>query len=284
MTDNEDNNRLDSILEMIANIAALDFSKSLNTSDKHDMIDAIALGLNMLSEELNTQVVARAKLDEVNQKLKKFAYTTAHDLKSPLNSQSLLIYLLNASVESDDKEETKLLLSKLMTVNEEMKKLVSGILDYSLQSSTEINKVEIDLEELLSEIIETGNYNSKLDVSMTTPLPFFKYNQTAFRQIIQNLIDNAVKYCERDKCKVTIDYKEFDEEFEFSIMDNGPGIETAYQEKIFDLFGRVDKYSNNQNSGIGLATVKSIIESNGGKIWVNSKLGEGSRFTFTVLK
>ena len=67
-------------------------------------------------------------------------------------------------------------------------------------------------------------------------------------------------------------------------MDNGPGIETTYQEKIFDLFGRVDKYSNNQNSGIGLATVKSIIESNGGKIWVNSKLGEGSRFTFTVLK
>ena len=284
MTDNEDNNRLDSILEMIANIAALDFSKSLDTSDKHDMIDAIALGLNMLSEELNTQVVARAKLDEVNQKLKKFAYTTAHDLKSPLNSQSLLIYLLNASVESDDKEETKLLLSKLMTVNEEMKKLVSGILDYSLQSSTEINKVEIDLEELLSEIIETGNYNSKLDVSMTTPLPFFKYNQTAFRQIIQNLIDNAVKYCELDKCKVTIDYKEFDQEIEFSVKDNGPGIETAYQEKIFDLFGRVDKYSNNQNSGIGLATVKSIIESNGGKIWVNSKLGEGSRFTFTVLK
>src|SRR5437762_11270853 len=84
--DSENSKRLNNILDMIGRIASLDFSKTLQTSDKNDIIDAISLGLNMLGEELSSNVVEKTKLDEVNGKLKKFAYTTAHDLKSPLNS------------------------------------------------------------------------------------------------------------------------------------------------------------------------------------------------------
>src|SRR5260370_30763321 len=82
----KDDSRLHAILDMIGKVAALDFSTTLPPGDKNDMIEAISVGLNMLSEELKTSVVEKSKLDEVNTKLEKFAYTTAHHIKSPLNS------------------------------------------------------------------------------------------------------------------------------------------------------------------------------------------------------
>ena len=99
MRDRQDIERLEDILDMIAKLASLDFSTELPVSGKQDMIDAISLGLNMLGEELNVQVVARARLDELNEKLEKFAYTTAHDLKSPLNSQAGLLNVLEHTID-----------------------------------------------------------------------------------------------------------------------------------------------------------------------------------------
>jgi len=111
--DSENSKRLGDILDMIGRIAALDFTAVLNPSSKNDVVDAIAVGLNMLSEELNSNVVAKTKLDEVNCKLERFAHTTAHDLKSPLNSIVGLVTILEIALKPDKDSEVHSCLLKI---------------------------------------------------------------------------------------------------------------------------------------------------------------------------
>ena len=269
---------------MIGRIAALDFSKALPTSDKNDMIDAIALGLNMLSEELNSNVVERSKLDDVNRKLEKFAYTTAHDLKSPLNSINGLVSLLELSINSGDLKEVHQYIEMLKVTTEKMKRLVQGILDYSRADATQVEKVEIDLIELFKEIIETDQLSFRADIKIVGTLPSVMFNRPALEQIIRNLLSNAVKHANKDLCQVVIRARENKEQHVICVSDNGPGIAQEDQERIFELFQKVSVVSKIDSHGIGLATVKSLLDAFGERIWVESILGKGSTFCFTIRK
>lgn len=285
MSLSEDDNRLIDILDMIGNMAALDFSKVLITSEQNDMLDAIALGLNMLSEELNSQVVAKVKLNEVNKKLEKFAYTTAHDLKSPINAQSSLIYLLQLAIEDKNLDDIVVYSDKLKQVNSDMEKLVQGILEYSVKTNKDVGSVIINFNELLNEVIELDRANLKANITIISQLPTLPFNRTVGIQIFRNLIDNAIKYCDKEICEISIDTNEFDDYHEISVEDNGPGIAHDYQQSIFELFNKVDPIlSNGASAGIGLSTVKSLIEAIGGSIRVESQLAKGAKFTLTVPK
>jgi signal transduction histidine kinase len=160
MFNEADEKRIIQILDMIGSIASLDFSRHITTSENNDTLDAIALGLNMLSEELNVQVVDRAMLDEVNHKLEKFAYTTAHDLKSPLNSQYGLLQLLELSIDANNKEAIGYL-ERMKDVNEKMKNLVEGILAYSVAHLKDVIREEVDWNELLAEVMEIDAISGK---------------------------------------------------------------------------------------------------------------------------
>ena len=284
MPDLEHNQRLNDILDMIGRIAALDFSRSLPTSDKHDMIDAIALGLNMLSEELNANVVEKAKLDFVNSKLEKFAYTTAHDLKSPLNSITGLLSLLEDKISPEPSSEASLYISKLKNTTEQMKSLVEGILIYSKAGAHEIEQEEIDLNKAFKEIIEIDHISNDADIRIAGALPLVFFNRSAIAQIIRNLLSNAVKYSDKDVCKIVVQARELENHYQITISDNGPGIALENQEVIFKLFNKIDTTANVNSHGIGLATVKSILEASGERIWVESTLGEGATFHFTLKK
>lgn len=278
-----EDDRITDILNMIGCIASLDFSRQIETSDQHDTIDAIALGLNMLSEELNSQVVDKAKLDELNSKLEKFAYTTAHDLKSPLNSQYGLLQLLELSLPGDNRE-AKDYIERLKSVNEKMKSLVEGILAYSVAHFRDVTKELVDWNELLSEVMDVDTVVSRADVSVVGRLPLVYFNKTAGIQVIRNLLDNAIKYSDKERCQVTIESKVFDDYFQISFTDNGPGIAPEHQEKIFGLFNQVEPSVKASSVGIGLATVKGIMEAAGEQIWLESELGKGASFIFTVAK
>lgn len=284
MKQNQDEQRLLAILEMISNIAALDFGRELTTSGKNDMIDAIAIGLNMLSEELNSQVVSKEKLNEINNKLEKFAFTTAHDLKSPLNSQSSIIYLLNNAVSNDNKEHIKLYVELVEKVNNDMKKLVQGILEHSIKAAEDIEVELIDFNLILENLLSTDNIKPLADVIIEDTLPVVKFNKSMAIQIIRNLLDNAIKYCDKERCKIKITCKETYNQYELEFKDNGPGIAKEKQVEIFELFKKSDSMSSEKSSGIGLSTVKNIVESYGGRIWVNSIPKEGASFIFTINK
>ncbi len=119
------------------------------------MIDAISLGLNMLSEELNSNVVEKSKLDEVNRKLEKFAYTTAHDLKSPLNAITGLVFLLELTLNPNESSEAGQYITRLKHTTEQMKNLVHGILNYSKADMASVAREEMDLNVVLKEIVDT---------------------------------------------------------------------------------------------------------------------------------
>jgi signal transduction histidine kinase len=268
---------------MIGCIAALDFSRQLETSDQNDVLDGIALGLNMLSEELNTQVVGKVQLDEVNAKLEKFAYTTAHDLKAPLSSQYGLLQLLELSLDPTN-QLAREYIDRLKHINEKMKSLVEGILAYSVAHLKQVNREWVDLNALLAEVLETDSTARFADVEVKGTLPVVMFNKTSGIQVIRNLLDNAVKYSDKERCKVIIDVKSSDSDYEISFADDGPGIALENQEKIFVLFNQVEHSVKSSSVGIGLATVKGIIEAAGGRIWLDSKPGEGATFIFTIPK
>lgn len=286
MSSNSDQaERLIEILDMIGNMAALNFSKVLVTSDRHDMIDAIALGLNMLSEELNDQVVHRKHLDEINRKLERFAATTAHDLKSPLNNVTGLTALLKNSLKEGDIETSKLYLTKLEETNRKMIHLVEGILNYSRTYSENIVSYPIDLRVLIEEVIETDNFKTYASISLDESLPEVLLDKTIGIQIFRNLLDNAIKYCDKPKCEISITSKEIDANIcEITIEDNGPGIHSDFHTKIFELYGRADNEVKGLSAGIGLATVKKVVESMGSTIRVESEKGKGAKFIFTLKK
>jgi len=284
MNETHDNQRLNDILDMIGRIAALDFSREIEVSDNHDMVDAIALGLNMLSEELNSQVVDKRRLDEVNEKLEKFAYTAAHDLKSPLNSQEGLIRLLELYVQPKSGNEVYDIITKMKSINEKMKLLVAGILNYSLSQSKDMEKEAVDLNELLKEVIEVDDFTSRADINVKSTLPVVTFNRTGGIQVFRNIMDNAIKYSDKDRCKIEIESNEFDDFYEISINDNGPGISSEHHQTIFELFNQVRTSGKSIGSGIGLATTKNIIEAAGGKIWLESEEGRGATFIFTLKK
>lgn len=281
MPDQDNDKRLHDILDMIASIAALDFSKEIDVGGTNDMVAAIAVGLNMLSEELNTQVVDKAKLDEVNQKLEKFAYTTAHDLKSPLNSVSGLLMLLEHSTDPSNSEASTVIL-KLKKMNTRMKTLVEGILEYSRIKSKEIVLEKINLNELMNEVMETDNISNYADVEVPEVLPTVLFNRTAGVQVFRNLLNNAIKYCDKTRCKIIIKSKEFSDKYQIEISDNGPGIASEYHDKIFELFNQVNP--KDESTGIGLAIVRNAIEASGGRIWLESEPDQGANFIFTLKK
>lgn len=282
MSNLEDDKRLNDILEMIGRVAALDFSETLQISDKNDMIDAIALGLNMLSEELQSNVVEKSKLDEVNSKLKKFAYSTAHDLKSPLNSFTGLINLIEIAIKPIKDSDEYLYVEAMRKTNEKMKNLVHGILEYSLTDTASIVKEEIDLQQLISDIIETDQLTDSAEIIFLNELPKIPIYKPAIEQVIRNLLSNAVKYSDKEKCIIKIQSEEMGNHTQLSIADNGRGIAKSHQEEIFKLFNRIDRSINKESQGIGLATVKNILENFGEKIWVQSSPGEGATFYFTL--
>ncbi|QCK15420.1 sensor histidine kinase [Mangrovivirga cuniculi] len=273
--------RLSQILEMIEWIAALDLDHKLPVSNNNDRFDAISLGLNMLSEELKDNVVEKEQLDKTNKKLEQFAYSTAHDLKSPLNSLSGLVFLL-ANTVSEENNDARDLIVKIASTVDKMKNLVHGILEYSVVADPTEMKSEINLEEIVNEIIETDRYEDDITVRVDHFDNKIEFNRTILLRVLRNLISNAVKYCDKPTCEIDIKVEEKDNKAVISVMDNGPGIPFEEKDKIFELFHKYDPDGKHESQGIGLATVKNLLESTGEDIWVESEQGKGSNFYFTI--
>jgi signal transduction histidine kinase len=238
----------------------------LSPSDDNDIIDAIAVGLNMLSEELNTNVVEKSKLDEVNAKLERFAYATAHDLKSPLNAITGLVALIEMSIKDDAKSQVSEYLFRLRATVEKMNGLVRGILEYSKVYSENLEKEEIDLMRVFNEIIDTDQALHKVEIQFVEPLPAILFNKSAIYQVVRNLISNAVKYSDKEICKLQIRATEVEDHYEVSVYDNGPGIAPENHEMVFQLFNKIGARRLTDSHGIGLAMVKRILETAGERI------------------
>jgi signal transduction histidine kinase len=165
-----------------------------------------------------------------------------------------------------------------------MHNLIDGILQYSRIGRVEEEKAAVNLNELVTEVIDLIAPPENIAITIENELPTIECEQTRIMQVFQNLLSNAVKYMDKPKGQIKVGCVEVDGFWEFYVADNGPGIEEKYFEKIFQLFQTLEPHDECESTGIGLTIVKKIVEMYDGKIWVRSKIGEGSTFFFTLPK
>jgi signal transduction histidine kinase len=236
---------------------------------------------NLLLEQKNIELeTQRAELDM-------FANVAAHDLKSPLKNISSLSEILVEEYGPKLDEEANEMLKLLNSSSTILRGLVDGILNHSKAGSImEIKRDEIDLNDFIAEVTKlidsSGEYTFKtLFVNQTIVI-----NQIALQQIFINLIVNGIKYNNKEQVEIAIGFSETESHYQFYISDNGMGMDKEHQSKIFKIFeilGVEDRFGNKGN-GIGLSTVKKLIEGLGGAISVDSEIDKGTKVSFSVLK
>lgn len=223
-------------------------------------------------------------LEQANQTLKDFAHTVSHDLKSPLNSARRLAEWISINyankMDKNDREYVDLLMTRLAR----MRNLIDDVLQYSSVGYAEEQKIQVNLNEIIQNVIDMIAPPENITITVENELPVIVCGQARIMQVFQNLLGNAIKYMNKPSGKIKIACVEENDFWKFSIVDNGPGIEEEYFKKIFEMFQRLVTKDKVEGSGIGLSTVKKIVEMYGGRIWVESKLREGSTFFFTLPK
>lgn len=244
--------------------------------------------MNLLELRKNKILLEKAneELEENNRELERFAFIAAHDLKSPLSNISSLANLLSEDYGSKIDLEGQKLIDHIMSSAENLKKLIGGLLDYSKTAKLiREDKTEVNLEKLKEDMLGLYSFENKCLITLKSNLKNISINRTAIEQILINLIANSNKYSDKGITEIEIEIKENETQYTIAVKDNGPGITKEFHKKIFDMFETlsIDKHGNSGN-GIGLATVKKLVESLGGQIKVESEIGEGTIFTFTVSK
>ncbi len=239
-------------------------------------------------EQLNKKNKDLEKYIESNNQLENFAYMASHDLKAPL--RSILGYsqlLVKKTKQKLDKTEIELF-NFIISSSKNMNQLIENLLTYSKVNSQKTEFENINGNNLLEIIINELNADikeKKVNISFSNIPSLIIADRTRIKQLFQNLISNAIKFIEKDKNpRILIDCKETETHFQFSVKDNGIGIKSEYQEKIFSLFVKLHGSSEFEGTGIGLALCKKIVEQHGGNIWVDSIYGLGTTFFFTIEK
>ncbi|MCC4230706.1 sensor histidine kinase [Zunongwangia profunda] len=221
-------------------------------------------------------------LEKKNQVLSDYAHMVSHDLKSPLRSINSLVTWLKEDYKEKIDEGGINQLDMVLKSVEKMDALISGILNYSTIDQEILDTYDVDTWHLVNEIIQIIYKPSHIKIEISDQLPIIQGDKFRLQQLFQNLIQNAVKSIDKPKGFIKIDVKENDKYWEFSIHDNGKGIDKDHFQKIFQIFEKIDNDFN--STGIGLSIVKKIIDFYGGHIWLESELSKGTIFYFTLPK
>ncbi len=230
--------------------------------------------------------VSIENLERSNQDLEMFAYVVSHDLKDPLHLITNFFKLFSRRYKGKIDQKADDYIENIQAAVTRMHKLIQGLLAYSRITtrgkSFETNDANLILEDAISNLelnIEKANANVKAE-----KLPVIVCDEIQISQMFQNLISNAIKFADKNDPEIIISYKENDDEFIFSVSDNGIGILPKYYKRIFEIFQRLHTEEEFEGTGIGLSICKKIADRHGGKIWVESEPGKGSTFYFTLPK
>jgi PAS domain S-box-containing protein len=230
------------------------------------------------------QVLLLNELEKANKDLSDFAYIVSHDLKAPLRGIKTLVTWLAEDCKTvlnpDSRQQMDLLTGRV----DRMQRLIDGVLQYSRAGRAEEEVVSIDLDELLAEVIDLLAPPAHISIEVPPNLPMIAGDRTRIQQVFQNLLSNAIKYMDKPQGHIAITFSERGDCWQFNVTDNGPGIEEKYFDLIFGMFKTLNARDDVDSTGVGLTVVKKIVEHCGGRVWVESKVGEGSTFSFTLTK
>lgn len=237
--------------------------------------------IDNLNKDLKSTVTL---LTQSNRQLREFAYSAAHDLKTPLRGISTLAQWLVSDYQDKFDEEGRQKIGLLIKRTNRMSKLVNAILHYSTITRERDKEYPVDLNTLVGRVLVEISPPPNIKITINKNLPVVVCRGTHLQQVYYNLLTNAVKFMDKPEGRITIDYIDKGDFWEFSVADNGPGIEPQHFERIFKLFQTLDDHDRTESSGAGLTITRKIVELYDGQIWLASELGQGSAFFFTLPK
>jgi signal transduction histidine kinase len=239
-------------------------------------------------QRVNEQMAQHAEeLIRINQELESFSYSVSHDLRAPLRAISGFARLLKEGYNDKLDEEGKRILEIISSNGMKMGKLIDDLLAFSRLGRKELEKKKINMNELMKNVLvdieKTVKHHAIIDIE---DLPDVQSEETLMHQVLYNLVANAIKYSsKKEKPVIRIGcYSDKKEGNIFFVKDNGVGFDMSYYDKLFGVFQRLHSVEDFEGTGIGLAIVHRIVAKHGGKIWAESKAGEGAVFYFTTGK
>ncbi len=265
-------------------IFQIEMSLSAGSLGDKQFVIAVARDITERKQTEICQDELLKKVDNINKELKDFVSIVSHDLKAPLRGIKTLAnwILSDCSDKLGDQanEQMNLLLERV----ERMYSLIEGTLQYSRTGRSQEKQVQVELHKFVPEIINMVVPPENITVTIENELPVIECEETHIMQLFQNLLSNAIKYMDKPQGWIKVGVVEQDGFWKFSVADNGPGIEKKHFEKIFKIFQALPTSPNFEGTGVGLTVAKKIVELYEGRIWIESKVGEGSTFFFTLPK
>jgi PAS domain S-box-containing protein len=250
-----------------------------------DIVGSIGIHLDITAFknlELQKESILK-ELEISNNQLHEYAHIVSHDLKSPLRSIDALVAWIKADNKGKFDKITLQNFQLLDTTLETMEKLISNVLEYSsLGTTSKHEEEEVDLNNTLNNLKKILLIPTHISIKIVKKLPTLKGDKTKFQQLFQNLLSNAIKFCDKENGFIEINYIDNNTFHQFSIKDNGIGINKKYHDKIFQIFHSLNKRKD--STGVGLSIVKKIIDLHGGDIWLESEPNIGTTFYFTIKK
>lgn len=266
-----------------------------------DEIGELAYAFNRMTDSLvEAKAVVEQKKDELeeqkkllekaNQELDSFVYTASHDLRAPLRAISSFSSFLEEDYKDKIDAQGKDHLSEVRKGAERMSRLIDDLLKLSRISRIKNPYEDVNIQELINSVIERIKFDIeqyKVDLSIQKDIPTVRCDRIKMTEAFLNLINNAIKFSSKnnkENPKVEIGYEDRNEFHQFFVKDNGIGIDPKYHKQIFGIFQRLHTEKEYEGTGAGLSIVERIIDGHGGKIWVESEVGKGATFYFTIPK
>ena len=257
-------------------------------SDRHRLL-AERIGVYIAGAIANAQLHAQVtqqseELSRSNRELEQFAYVASHDLQEPLRMVSSYVALLGRRYDGQLDDRADKYIHFAVDGANRMQRLIHDLLAYSRVGTRGGELTPTDTASVLRETL--SNLEVAIDESeaevVYSDLPSVMGDPSQLRQLFQNIVGNALKFQSESRPRVELEASRDGDQWTFSIRDNGVGFDQRYAERVFGVFKRLHRNADIPGTGIGLAICQRIIERHGGRIWAESKLGEGSCFYFTL--